>query len=447
MIDLRRAGSASRLIDLGALGDELGTLEEDAERLFVGALVTHNAVLGSPEVRRWAAPLVQACAELSTPLLRTRGTVAGNLITARAESDATCALLALDAEIELRSAFGSRQVPLERFVDAAAGVGTDAPGPAELVSRIVVPKLLADRRGTFLKFSLRPGHAHALVNVAVVIAFDGARVRSARIALGGVAATAVRARGAESALVDMTFDRATRERAVQIALEDIDPESDFRASADYRRSAITTLLGRALAQIAAGTETDALPARPLRLETDAPPKQQGAPLPDRAEFDGTLRATINGRPYNIAGAARKTLLEALRDDAGLTGAKEGCAEGECGACTVWLDGRAVLSCIIPAPQAHGGNVTTIEGLARDGELHPLQRAFIEHAAVQCGFCIPGMLMTGAKLIELRPHCTPDEARAALAGNICRCTGYRKIIGAIEATGKASNGRASERVAI
>ncbi|MCA1597813.1 MAG: (2Fe-2S)-binding protein [Chloroflexi bacterium] len=158
-----------------------------------------------------------------------------------------------------------------------------------------------------------------------------------------------------------------------------------------------------------------------------------------------IAATINGRAYRLAGAHRKSLLDALREDAGLTGTKEGCAEGECGACTVWLNGQAVMACLVPAAQAHGGVVTTIEGLAVAGgeQLHPLQEAFIAHGAVQCGYCIPGMLMAGAKLLEERARPDLDAVRMALSGNLCRCTGYSEILDAVLAASTAGSLDASD----
>lgn len=145
----------------------------------------------------------------------------------------------------------------------------------------------------------------------------------------------------------------------------------------------------------------------------------------------SIRLTINGFPYGIEVEPRRTLLELLRDDLDLTGTKEGCGLGECGVCTVLLDGKPIKSCILLAVQANGREVTTIEGLEKsDGTLHPVQQAFIDHGAVQCGFCTPGMVLTAKALLDENPRPTELEVRKAIAGNLCRCTGYQKIVEAI-----------------
>jgi len=139
-----------------------------------------------------------------------------------------------------------------------------------------------------------------------------------------------------------------------------------------------------------------------------------------------IRCTVNGRPVELEVAAQRTLLEVLRDDLHLTGAKACCLVGECGACTVSLDGRIVDSCLVLAVEADGRDVVTVEGLATDGRLSPLQEAFLDAGAVQCGFCIPGQLVAATDLLARRPHPTPAEVADGLAGNLCRCGGYVQI---------------------
>jgi len=142
---------------------------------------------------------------------------------------------------------------------------------------------------------------------------------------------------------------------------------------------------------------------------------------------------LNGQPVRVEAQGGQTLLDLLRGDLGLTGVKEGCGAGECGACTVIVDGQALTSCILPALEVEGASVTTIEGLASaDGTLHPLQQAFVEHGAVQCGFCTPGQIMSAKALLDANPCPNEEQIRTALEGNLCRCTGYHQIIEAVKA---------------
>lgn len=145
-----------------------------------------------------------------------------------------------------------------------------------------------------------------------------------------------------------------------------------------------------------------------------------------------LNITINGQPYSLFVSTHRTLLEVIRDDLGLTGTKVGCEMGECGACTVIMDGRTVNSCLVLALEAEGCEVQTIEDLVEDGKLHPIQESFIEHGAIQCGFCTSGMIMSTKGLLEKNPNPGEDEIRSEMRGNLCRCTGYVKIVEAIEA---------------
>lgn len=151
----------------------------------------------------------------------------------------------------------------------------------------------------------------------------------------------------------------------------------------------------------------------------------------------TLTMRLNDQEVTVEVKADALLVDVLRDQLELTGTKEACGEGECGACTVLLDGEPVTSCLIPALKAQSKEVMTVEGLASAGELHPLQRAFIEHGAVQCGYCTPGMLMSAKALLDRNPHPSEEEIKEAISGNLCRCTGYVKIIEAIKAASQPS----------
>ncbi len=153
-----------------------------------------------------------------------------------------------------------------------------------------------------------------------------------------------------------------------------------------------------------------------------------------------IKFSVNGKDYELSVPPWRTLLEVIREELGLTGTKEGCGLGECGACTVIMDGKTVNSCLVLAAEADGKQITTIEGLAKGDELHPLQQAFIDHGGFQCGFCTPGMIMSAKALLDANPKPTEDEIKKGISGNFCRCTGYTKIIESIKAAAEDMEGK-------
>jgi carbon-monoxide dehydrogenase medium subunit len=293
-----------------------------------------------------------------------------------------------------------------------------------------------DQRGTFIKLGLRRAQAISVVDAAVILTIiDGAsapRVKDVAITLGSVAPTIIHAQSAEVYLKGRELNEATIAHTAELAQQAAQPIDDVRGSAAYRQEMVRVCVLRALQAIRNGEERVSFPAQPVLLWGKSRNGVVRAPqVMLHHPGDTPIEVRINGKDYRFNGVEHKTLMRLLREDAGLTGTKEGCAEGECGACTVFLDGRAVMSCLVPAVQAHGCEVITIEGLQKDGRLHPVQQAFVEEGAVQCGYCTPGLVMSAAKLLEELPHPGPDEIRQSITGNLCRCTGYYKIIQAVE----------------
>ena len=435
LIELQRGTRRARvLIDVTRICNLDRVQMDEKEIIHIGPTVTHNLAYCSDLLVERAFPLALACWRVGTPQLRNRGTIVGNVVTASPANDTIAALWALDAHVTLRSVNGERTLP---FADFYQGVRQTALAPDEMVTEITFPALASNQRGTFAKLALRRTHAISLVNAAAVLTFDQSNddvVTRARITMGSVAPTVIRAPEAEAALVGAPLSEERIAEAAELAAQATACIDDVRAGADYRRQTEGVLVQRALAALRNGAERAELPLDEPKLwgRTEGHyPRLAGKTACHRDGGLEPIEFTVNGKNVVVQGAGGKTVLDMLRDDLGLTGSKVGCAEGECGACTVWMDGIAVLACLTPAPRAHGTQIVTVEGLAADGDLHPVQQAFIDEGAVQCGYCTPGFIMASASLLDEIPNPTREQILAGLTGNLCRCTGYYKIVRAVE----------------
>ena len=419
------------LIDVSRIpGIDQITIDED-NVIHLGPRVTHNDCVASKVIRKHAYPLARAAWEVGAPQIRNRGTVAGNLITASPANDTITPLMALGASVTLLSTRGSRTLPLKEFY---TGVRRNVMQPDEMLVDISFPAMKKNQRGTFIKLALRRAQAISLVNVAIIIDLKVDTVKSAVITLGAVTPIITHAEDAEKYLAGKKLTEKNITHAADLATQAAHPIDDVRGSAAYRREMVKIITARGLRAIRDENEQAGMPKKPILLASTDVAKH---PLQATSEFPtAPIETTINGKKYSFKQGHDKTLLRLLREDGMLTGTKEGCAEGECGACTVFLDGKAVMACLVPAPRAHGAEIITVEGLAKEeGTLHPIQETFIENGAVQCGYCTPGFLMSGAKLLEEKPNPTRNEIEQAITGNLCRCTGYYKIVKAMEDASK------------
>jgi len=414
---------------------ELVGIVEDPAGIRIGAATPIRALATSPILWRDYTALAEAAAAFGSTQIAMRGTLGGNVCNGSPASDTVPALLAFGAEAILSSAQGERVIPVG---DLLVGPGKVRLRDGELLVAVRLPKSVGNAGSAFLKIS-RVRADLAKVSVAVRLTRDETgRCASARIELGSVGPTVLRARKAELLLTKEEVTAAGLLTAAQSAASETQPIDDVRSTADYRKRAAVALVHDAVL-VAWSRCSGQEEARPVRGRSPEPVHRETLSLHVDADESTVISLTVNGEQMELDVAPNELLLNVLRERLELTGAKYGCGVGECGACTIWLDGQPALGCLVLAVSADGADVRTIEGLAAaDGTLDALQQAFIDENAFQCGYCTPGMLMMSKKLLDEIPAPTEDEIREYLKGNHCRCTGYVSIVRAVtRAAGNAA----------
>jgi xanthine dehydrogenase iron-sulfur cluster and FAD-binding subunit A len=436
LIEFRRPGAKvpKVLVDISRVG-ELGGISESDGCISVKPLTSHTQLLRSALLQKFAPLLNSAASSIGSPQVRNRGTVGGNIMNAAACADTVPPLIALGATVTLQSKTGFREMSLaELFVKPYQ---TRA-NPGELLTAVSFKKLPPDTRSAFIKLGRRNALAISRLSVAAIIQTgkDG-KIAGACIVPGAAFPTWKRVTAAENMLIGEKPAPKLFAAAGQKVSEEMIKETGRRWSTEYKEPVIAVLVRRALEQCLIAQSEQSPSFNPVAVEAGgkgkAPFGSQSSALSSFSGQECAITTTINGRSRTLTVPANCTLMDLLRDILGLPGTKCGCEVGECGACTVLLDGEAVNSCLVLAPQIHGRRVTTVEGLTLNGKLHPLQESFMDHDAAHCGFCTPGMLMSAKSLLDSNPHPTEREIRTAISGNLCRCTGYQQIVEAIENT--------------
>lgn len=418
------------LLDLSAIPG-LSFIRRDGEALVIGAMTRHVEIEHSPLVAECHPMLAAAAGEIAHMTVRNRGTMGGSLAHADPAAEWPLCAVALDAQFTLQSLRGRRRVRARDFFHGP--LMTDMAAD-EILTEISFPLPRRQHSFGFQEFARRAG-AFAIALAACHLEWEGERIAAASIALGGVHDRPIHLAEASAVLAGQAVSSELFRNVAKAAAAAVSPLSDVHGSAAYRRRLAEVLTYRALEQAA---KREQAPGRERAApKVRRPAAATGATLEERRQ----IRLTLNGREVAAEVPVRRLLADFLRQDLGLVGTRIGCEHGVCGACTVLVDRESVRSCLTLAVQADGAEVTTLEGLAADRGMHPLQQAFWDHHALQCGYCTSGILMTAWDLLDKQPGADEVAVRHALSGNLCRCTGYANMVRAVRA---AAEGQAHEQ---
>ena len=427
VIDVKKGKHAPEcIIDTTRIPGLDGIIEKDGY-IYVGANVTFHNIWTSPLVNQNGSVLAEAAYRVAAWSVQNVGTLAGNVVSAQPAADGSIALVALGAEAEILSLNGSHWYAVSSLY---AGLGKSRLDPTrEMITRFRWRKPESLQASAYERIAKREVMSLpiACCGVDLKLTADQKQIDWVRISLGPVAETPFRATCAEDFLKGAECNSETYKLAAEQAVfACVFRTSQLRATSEYRSEVVQVMIERALNRAVEIVQHGNKP----NVAGNFTWERKWSDGKNLRDSDGKITFTLNGVERSVEAAHDTMLSYLLREDLGLTGTKEACGEGECGACTVLVDNQPVVSCIFPAFKVHGRNVMTIEGVAKGGHLHPVQEALLYNDAVQCGYCIPGMVLASMSLLENSPDPSPEEIKIGLGNNYCRCTGYKKIIEAV-----------------
>ena len=461
----KRAGA--ELVSIYGLDELRGVVMEEDGTIRIGSLTSFSHITKDPIIQKYINVLGEAVDMVGGPQIRNIGTIGGNTCNGVTSADSASTLFAWDAVIELAGPDGIRRIPIKDFYIKAGKVDLR---PGEIQTAILIPREAYEGyEGYYIKYAMRNAMDIATLgcSVNVKLSEDKKTFTDVRIAYGVAGPVPMRAVHAEAAGRGLEVTDENIEKIGDTVLEDVTPRDSWRASKAFREHISKLLCKRALREAvrrAGGVVSEESPAAMAPSASDnenagtGEKKEAPESISGASEGSGTAKHTImtdseSGKQYKLVrcrinGVERETMVDVrasltdmLRNDYSLTSVKKGCEVGECGACNVIIDGECYNSCIYLAVWADGKEIRTVEGLmGPDGELSDIQQAFIDEAAVQCGFCTPGVIMSAVEILESGKEYTRDELRKQLSGHLCRCTGYENILNAVEKTMKKRLGK-------